>query len=97
MCWPTECLTKREMLILWTHQREAGTEGGPSHPPPSSLSMAFAAARIIKDKKDQQEMKWSKSPDGVNITRTGRKVDRQVRNDFRENFLHNLLYFFFKF
>lgn len=59
--------------------------------------MAFAAARIIKDKKDQQEMKWSKSPDGVNINRTGRKVDRQVRNHFRENFLHNFPYFFWNF
>ena len=56
--------------------------------------MAFAAARIIKDKKDQQEMKWSKSPDGVNISRTGRKVDRQVRNHFRENLLHNFPNFF---
>ena len=74
MCWPTGCLTKREMLILWTHQREAGTEGGPSHPPPSSLSMAFAAARIIKDKKDQQEQKLIRSPECVNINRTGKKV-----------------------
>ena len=56
--------------------------------------MAFAAARIIKDKKDQQEMKWSKSPDGVNISRTARKVDRQVRNHFRQNFLHNFPYLF---
>ena len=56
--------------------------------------MAFAAARIIKDKKDQQEMKWSKSPDGVNINRTARKVDRQVRHHFGENFLHNFPYFF---
>ena len=38
--------------------------------------MAFAAARILKDKKDQQEMKMVKSPDCINMTRVLRKVDR---------------------
>ena len=38
--------------------------------------MAFAAARIIKDKKDQQEQKLIRSPECVNVNRTGKKVFR---------------------
>ena len=38
--------------------------------------MAFAAARIIKDKKDQQELKLIKSPECAIVNRTGKKVDR---------------------
>ena len=44
--------------------------------PSNDLVMAFAAARIIKDKKDQQELKMIKSPECLNVTRTGKKVNR---------------------
>ena len=42
--------------------------------PTRYLAMAFAAARILKDKKDQQEQKLIKSPECINVNRTGKKV-----------------------
>ena len=60
---------------MW-RERPGGQENSP--PQQHTTIMAFAAARILKDKKDQQELKMVKSPDCINMTRALRKVGQTL-------------------